>query len=128
MTPRPGLVLEVDRSMPPTLFWHGERFALERLPEGSRVIYPPEPLAPLEDPVAAIREALAHPVGDAEPLPALFKPGMRVTICFDDVSLPLPPMEAPDVRQLVIEQVLDMGPRRASTTSSSWQPSRSTAG
>ncbi len=108
MTPRPGLVLQVDRSTPPTLFWHGERFALERLPEGSRIVYPPEPLAAAEDPVASIRHALLHPLGDREPLPALLRPGMRLTICFDDVSLPLPPMQAPDVRQLVVEQVLDM--------------------
>ena len=33
---------------------------------------------------------------------------MRLTIAFDDISLPLPPMERPDIRQLVIEQVLDM--------------------
>ena len=50
MSPRPGFVLDVDRSTPPTLFWHGERFSLERLPEGSRVIYAPEPLDPLADP------------------------------------------------------------------------------
>ena len=30
--PRPGFVLDVDRSTPPMLFWHGERFSLERLP------------------------------------------------------------------------------------------------
>jgi lactate racemase len=108
MSPRPGFVLEVDRSTPPTLFWHGERFALERLPEGSRVIYAPEPIEPLRDPVAAVRHALTHPMGDTEPLPALLRPGMKLTVCFDDVSLPLPPMEAPDVRQLVIEQVLEM--------------------
>ncbi|MGH9110005.1 MAG: lactate racemase domain-containing protein [Acidimicrobiales bacterium] len=108
MSPRPGLVLEVDRSTPPTLFWHGERFVLERLPEGSRVVYAPEPLAPLDDPVAAVRHALLHPEGDSQPLPSLLRPGMRLTVCFDDVSLPLPPMQAPDARQLVIEQVLDM--------------------
>ena len=108
MTPRPGLVLEVDRSTPPTLFWHGERFALERLPEGSRVVYAPEPLPALRDPSAAIRHALTHPLGDRAPLPALLRPGMRLTICFDDISLPLPPMQAPDVRQLVLEQVLDL--------------------
>ncbi len=108
MSPRPGFVLEVDRSTPPTMFWNGEGFVLERLPEGSRVIYAPEPLEPLADPVGAIRHALVHPLGDSEPLPALLRPGMRLTICFDDVSLPLPPMRAPDVRQLVIEQVLDM--------------------
>ncbi len=33
---------------------------------------------------------------------------MRLTIAFDDISLPLPPMERPDIRQLVIEQVLDL--------------------
>ncbi|MDA8359426.1 MAG: lactate racemase domain-containing protein [Actinomycetota bacterium] len=108
MSPRPGFVLEVDRSTPPTLFWNGERFCLETLPEGSRVVYAPEPLEPLADPVAAIRHALLHPLGDSAPLPSLLRAGMRLTICFDDVSLPLPPMQAPDVRQLVIEQVLDM--------------------
>src|SRR5438128_3534514 len=33
---------------------------------------------------------------------------MRLTIAFDDVSLPLPPMRRPDVRQRVIEAVLDL--------------------
>ena len=33
---RPGFVLEVDRSTPPTLFMHGEGFKLERLPVGMR--------------------------------------------------------------------------------------------
>jgi hypothetical protein len=108
MSPRPGFVLEVEQSTPPTLFWHGEGFRLERLPSGSRVLYPPEPVDPLTDPVGAIRHALVHPLGDSEPLPALMRPGMRLTIAFDDVSLPLPPMRRPDARQLVIEQVLDM--------------------
>jgi len=108
MSPRPGFVLEVDGSTPPTLFWHGEQFLLERLPEGSRVLYAPEPIDALKDPVAAIRHALEHPLGDSEPLRTLLRPGMKLTVCFDDVSLPLPPMQAPDVRQLVIEEVLDM--------------------
>ena len=107
MSPRPGFVLEVDRSTPPTLFWHGENFRLERLPIGSRVVYPPEPLVPLVDPDAAIAHALEHPLGDSAPLSALLHPGMKLTIAFDDVSLPLPQMEAPDVRARVIEAVLD---------------------
>jgi len=100
-------VLEVDRSTPPTLFHHGEGFRLERLPVGSRIVYPPEALPVLDDIDGAIRHALLHPV-DSDPLPALLHPGMRLTIAFDDISLPLPPMRRPDVRQRVIEAVLDL--------------------
>jgi hypothetical protein len=106
--PRPGFVLDVDRSTPPTLFWHGEGFRLEALPAGSRVIYPPEPLDPLKDPDEAIRDALLNPEGDMESLPDLLRPGMRLTIAFDDLSIPLPPMEQPDNRQRVVEAVLDL--------------------
>ncbi len=52
--------------------------------------------------------ALEHPLGDSAPLRALLKPGMKLTIAFDDISLPLPPMRRPDVRQRVIEAVLDV--------------------
>src|SRR5580700_4870477 len=107
--PRPGFVLDVDRSTPPVLVWHGEGFRLERLPaERSRVVYAPEPLAALADPDAAVRRALLAPLGDCLPLPDLLHPGMRLTIAFDDLSLPLPPMRRPDNRQRVIEVVLDM--------------------
>ena len=113
MSRRPGFVLEVDKSTPPTLFWNGEGFSLQTLPEGSRVIYAPEPVKAIEDPYRAIRHALLHPLGDCDPLPALLCPGMKLTICFDDVSLPLPPMEAPDIRQMVVETVLDMAAEAA---------------
>src|SRR6187397_1833032 len=107
--PRPGFVLDVDRSTPPLLFWHGESFRTERLPAGrSRVIYPPEPLDPLKDPNGAIRSALLNPLGDSKPQPELLTPGMKLTIAFDDISLPLPPMRRPDVRQRIIEAVLDL--------------------
>ena len=106
--PRPGFVLDVDRSTPPTLFWRGEGFSLEKLPaDRSRVIYAPEPLPAIDDIDAAIRHALDNPI-DAEPLRALLFPGMKLTIAFDDVSLPLPKMRRPDVRQRVIEAVLDL--------------------
>ena len=106
--PRPGFVLDVDRSTPPTLVWRGEGFSLEKLPaDRSRVIYGPEPLKALDDMDGAIRHALLHPL-DQDPLPSLLFPGMTLTIAFDDVSLPLPKMRRPDVRQRVIEAVLDM--------------------
>lgn len=109
MSTRPGFVLDVDRSTPPILFHHGEQFRLERLPaDRSRVIYPAEPLEPLTNPRAAIRHALVNPIGESDPLPALLRPGMKLTIAFDDISLPLPPMKRPDIRQRVIEEVLDL--------------------
>jgi lactate racemase len=106
--PRPGFVLDVDRSTPASLVWRGDGFTLEKLPTGSRIVYPPEPMAALRDPDTAIRHALLHPVGDSKPLPELMWPGMKLTIAFDDISLPLPPMEQPDNRQRVIEAVLDL--------------------
>jgi hypothetical protein len=71
------------------------------------VIYPPESLPAVPDVDAAIQHALLNPEG-ADPLPALLRPGMRLTIAFDDLSLPLPPMRRPDIRQRVIEAVLSM--------------------
>jgi hypothetical protein len=43
-----------------------------------------------------------------DPLPTLLFPGMKLTIAFDDISLPLPKMTRPDIRQRVIEAVLDL--------------------
>ena len=55
-----------------------------------------------------------------EPLHAMLRPGMKVTIAVDDISLPLPPMRTPDVRERVLEIVLRAARRlTASTTSTS---------
>src|ERR1700724_989974 len=80
---RPGAVIEVDRNTPPVLFHFGEGVRLDKLPLGSRMVYPPEPLAPI-----------AHRV-------------LKRTIAVHDLSLPLPPMAAPDVRQLGMEEAID---------------------
>ncbi len=108
---RPGFVLEVDERTPPLLVHEGEGFRLERFPLGTRVIYPPDPLPRIRDVRGAIRHALANPHG-SEPLAELLKPGMRLTIAIDDISLPLPPMQAPDIRQLVLEEVIELAARR----------------
>ena len=42
-----------------------------------------------------------------DPLDSLLSPGMKLTIAFDDISLPLPPMKTPDIRGRVIEHVLE---------------------
>ena len=110
--PRPGFVLEVDERTPPLLVHEGEGFRLQRFPLGTRVVYPPDPLPGIRDVNAAIRHALLHPVGDAEPLPELLKAGMKLTIAVDDISIPLPPMTPPDIRQRIIEQVIELAARK----------------
>ncbi len=109
--PRPGFVLEVDERTPPLLVHEGEGFRLQKFPLGSRVIYPPDSLPPIKDVTGAIRHALLNPLG-SDPLPELLRPGMRLTIAIDDISLPLPPMQTPDIRGRVIEQVLEVAARR----------------
>src|SRR5437764_8732170 len=107
---RPGFVLEVDERTPPLLVHSGESFRLQDFPLGTRVVYPPESLPGVPDVDEAIENALLHPL-DSEPLPSLLRPGMRLTIAFDDLSLPLPPMRKPDIRQRVIEHVLEHAAR-----------------
>ncbi len=97
----------VDNDSPARLMFSGEQLLFEHLPAGTRVIYPKPPIVGLKDPEAAIRYALNNPMG-MDPLHALLHPGMKVTIAFDDISLPLPPMKRPDVRQRVMEVVLEI--------------------
>ncbi len=103
---RGASVSEVTVKSPPTLFHAGESFRLERLPVGSRVVHAPPPLKGLGDLDAAIDRALDEPLG-ADPLDARLRAGMRLTIAFDDLSVPLPPMRAPDVRGRIVERVLE---------------------
>jgi hypothetical protein len=100
-------VLEVDDRTPPLVVHEGEGFRLETFPRGTRVVYPPESLPGIRDVEGAIRRALLEPT-NSEPLPALLRAGMRLTIAFDDISIPLPPMVKPDIRQRILEQVLTM--------------------
>lgn len=104
---RDKCVVTLDRSSAPRVVHYGEGFLRERFPEGTRVIYPPPPLEALPDVKQAVRHALARPEG-CEPLFALLKPGMKVTIGIDDISLPLPMMRTPDVRQEVLEVLVDL--------------------
>ena len=100
-------VVTIDTDSAPRILFYGEDFLCEDLPVGTRVIYPRKPIAGLPNPRAAIRYALHHPE-EMEPLHALLTPGMKITIAVDDVSLPLPPMKTPDIRQTILEIVLAM--------------------
>jgi nickel-dependent lactate racemase len=98
-------LITLDNNSRPRVLFAGDRLVEVDLPAGTRVLYPKPPLEPLKDVDAAIRHAIAHPYG-TEPLYAKLFPGMKVTIAVDDISVPLPPMRKPDVRQRVIEIVL----------------------
>ncbi len=100
-------VVTLDKRSAPRVLFSGDRLVEVDLPEGTRVLYPKPPIEALRDPDAAIRYAINHPLG-SDPLYAKLRPGMSVTIAVDDISLPLPPMRRPDVRQRVLEIVLDM--------------------
>src|SRR5580693_6686953 len=102
----PCLVTIDSKSAPRTLF-SGDRLVDVDLPTGTRVVYPKPPVEALRDVDAAIRYAINHPYG-SEPLYAKLRPGMKVTIAIDDISLPLPQMRRPDVRERVLTIVLDL--------------------
>src|SRR3954465_3107639 len=100
-------VVYIDSNSAPRVIFSGEDLLLEDLPVGTRVIYAKPPIEGLANPGAAIRYALNHSLG-TEPLYAQLMPGMKVTIAIDDISMPLPPMATPDVRQTVIEILLEL--------------------
>jgi lactate racemase len=96
-------ILEKDQKI---FFHYGEGYHYEALPKGSRVVYPPPSVPGIVDVDGAIEQALNHPLG-CDPLSAQLRPGMKVTIAFDDISLPLPPMTRPDIRERIITKVLE---------------------
>jgi hypothetical protein len=102
---RPGFVLQVDDRTPPLLVPEGARYRLERFPLGTEVVYPAEPLPAVEDLSEQIAAALDSPVGSA-PLQERLRPDTKLTIVFDDVTTPAPPIRGTDVRSRIIEAVL----------------------
>ena len=107
MVPDRDCVRELNGSSAERLLWYGEDLIRVKLPTGTRVVYPKPTIAGLPDHDGAIRYALEHPE-KAAPLRSQLRPGMRVTIAIDDISLPLPKMNRPDIRQSVLTQLLAM--------------------
>src|SRR3984893_11898794 len=96
-----------DKRSPPRMLFSDTEVLLEEVPVGTRVIFPNPPIEPLANARAAIRWAINHPEG-CDPLHAQLRPGMKVLIALAAISLPLPPMRTPDVRQIVLEIVLNL--------------------
>lgn len=104
---RPGLVLTVDDRTRAFAVPSGESLRSLVLPVGARVVYPPEAVATLTDPLRAVADALAAPLG-SEPLAALLHPGLRLTVSVEGVTRPWPMAAPPDPRGRVVEAVLTL--------------------
>lgn len=102
-----GCVRELNGRSTERLLWYGEDLIRAKLPPGSRVVYPKPTIQGLPDRDAAIRYALNHPE-QADPLRSQLSAGMKVTIAIDDISLPLPKMKRPDIRQSILACLLSM--------------------
>jgi hypothetical protein len=98
----------LDEDSDPIFFHYAEDFLTAKMPAGTRVLYSNPPMKAIDNHKAAIRYAINHPEGGVEPLYAQLKPGMKVTIAIDDISVPLPPMKTPDLRQEMLEILLEM--------------------
>jgi hypothetical protein len=101
------LVVTLEKNSAPRAVFAGDRLLEVDMPAGTRCIYPRPPMEPLKDVGAAIRYAVNHPLG-SDPLHAKLRPGMKVVIAIDDISVPLPPMRRPDVRERVLTVVLEI--------------------
>lgn len=108
MAQRSQNVVYLDEDSLPRYLHYGEDFITHKFPAGTRVLYANPPMKPIANRGAAIRYALNHPEGDAKPLYAQLEPGMKVTVAIDDISVPLPPMRTPDIRQEVLEILMQM--------------------
>jgi hypothetical protein len=105
--PHDGCVAHLEADAAPRLLWYGEDILDVKMPAGTRVVYPKPSIPGLRDRDQAIRYAISNPE-QMEPLAALLRPGMRVTIALDDISLPLPKMPRPDVRESALAVVLEL--------------------
>ncbi len=79
------------------------------LPDQSTVLYPNPPIPGLSraEIPAAVERAFENPMG-MEPLRELVGSSSRILIAFDDNCQPFPPMRRPDIRQIIIEKLLEM--------------------
>ena len=100
------------------VIFYGDDILIYDFPEETRIFYAPEPLPPLKDERAAIREAVENPIG-SKTLEELVDKDSRVAVCFDDVSVPLPQMKD-DVRakaaEVVLEKLREIGVKRENIT------------
>ncbi len=100
-----GCVEHLTRNSSSRLLWNGEDLTDVKMPAGTRVVYPKPTIPGLLNRDSAVEYAIDHPE-EMDPLAASLTPGMKVTIAIDDISLPLPKMPQPDVRETILNILL----------------------
>lgn len=80
---------------------YGERKVEVEVPGSATVVEYQDPPRLLDDPAAAVDEALARPLG-LPPLAEMARPGMKVAIGFDDITRPALPA------QLILPRVVEV--------------------
>ena len=86
--------------------WCGDGSITAQLPDDTRVLSAGPSLPALADPEGAVYRALEAPIGH-ESLRSLVGPSSKVTIAFDDLTIPVVPMAAPDFRGVIIPILLE---------------------
>jgi len=114
LVPYDDCVVHLDHTSAKRLLWYGEDLISVKFPPGTRVVYPKPTIPGLADRNGAIRYALENCSG-MKPFAELLRPGMKVTIATDDISLPLPIMKRPDLRESVLTIVLELLARHSIT-------------
>ena len=107
LVPYDDCIAHLDHTSAKRLLWYGEDLISVKFPPGTRVVYPKPTIPGLANRDAAIRYALENCSG-TKPFVELLRPGMKVTIATDDISLPLPIMKRPDLRESVLTIVLEL--------------------
>lgn len=100
-------IVYIDKDSAPRIIPFGEDYILEKLPEGTRVIYPNRTIKGLPNREAAVRYAINRPL-ESKPLYALLEPGMRVTVALDSINSPVIQMSSPDIRETILKVILEM--------------------
>ena len=84
----------------------GNNFVDVEFPRGTRILRAPEHNESLSDPKGAVLNAIRNPLG-MKPMKELIKEGSKVTIAFDDLAVPVPPMPPPDNREIAIGAIVE---------------------
>ena len=93
-----------DPRVPRPILLAGTEFVTPELPDGVTLIHPPQPQPGLRSVRAALRRALAEPLG-SKPLAERVSERDRVLIVFDSPDFPVPPLRE-DPRGPAIAEIL----------------------